>query len=262
MRKSQKLERKWTYCFYQIDLKKNAATAAKDSKTSQYSLRSGRPIKKVFERSFFESANETTKVKILSINQEDKLLVVPTANITKQDQRFICCFKLRDDDLLMVEEVIGVYTEAENQGSQRSKIVKNIGYKSLLDGGLMFSQKDLEQFNTLKEGEERQRMISKWKVQKMLLILDSGVISAYTVKLKDCISLGSEAHPIEVEMNNSGKVGLSESTKFLFNLKYTAGKILGTHSRLTLTLGTESEAQRREWAFSLELAAIRGSQQT
>ena len=117
MRKSQKLERKWTYCFYQIDLKKNAATAAKDSKTSQYSLRSGRPIKKVFERSFFESANETTKVKILSINQEDKLLVVPTANITKQDQRFIYCFKLRDDDLLMVEEVIGVYTEAEIQGS-------------------------------------------------------------------------------------------------------------------------------------------------
>ncbi len=81
----------------------------------------------------------------------------------------------------------------------------------------MFSQKDLEQFNTWKEGEERQRMISKWKVQKMLLILDSGVISAYTVKLKDCISLGSEAHPIEVEMNNSGKVGRSEATKLLFN---------------------------------------------
>lgn len=64
MRKSQKLERKWTYCFYYIEEIWNyVSTHAKASKTFSYNrLRSARPIKKLFERSYFDSITLNTQV--------------------------------------------------------------------------------------------------------------------------------------------------------------------------------------------------------
>lgn len=69
-------------------------------------------------------------------------------------------------------------------------------------------------------------MVNK-KGQRVLLILDSGSISAFTVKEKDSVMLQYDQQSdarIEVGMNNSGKIGLTESTKYLFNLAYPSPK--------------------------------------
>jgi len=174
------------------------------------------------------------------------VLAVPVANVGKTEMKVVSCFRLREGALERVAGVLAAYEAAKGEKGRTAKIA-NVGYKTIVDAGMTWSQRDIEVFSALKP-DERLRMVSKKKTTKSLLILDSGTISAYSVKPKDSISLEA----LEVEMDNSGKKGLSESTKYLFTLSYQQSSgLLAPAARLKLTLGTESESQRREWAFAL-----------
>ncbi len=101
---------------------------------------------------------------------------------------------------------------------------------------------------------EKAKLISKKKGERLLLVLDSGTITTYSVKEKDKIELSQS---IEVDSITT-KQGLTESTKYLFSLTYSTGSSLFKSPEKActrLTLGTESECQRKEWAFGGQVAS-------
>ena len=153
-------------------------------------------------------------MRLLEIAPDDKVLAVPVANVGKTELKVVSCFRLREAALERVAQVLAAYEAVKGERARTAKVA-NVGFKTLVEAGMTWSQKDIEVFSALKP-DERLRMVSKKKATKTLLILDSGTISAYSVKPKDSITLES----LEVEMDNSGKKGLSESTKYLFTLSY------------------------------------------
>jgi hypothetical protein len=84
----------------------------------------------------------------------------------------------------------------------------------------------------------------------MLLSIDSGRITLHTCKLKDQIRLAQDLCEVEI-INN--KVGLQENNKYMFTLAYKVRGVLRS-TTWRLTLGTDSECSRRDWAFTLQLA--------
>jgi hypothetical protein len=120
-----------------------------------------------------------------------------------------------------------------------------------MEGGMRMDAAEIGKLEEMSEVERKKYIDKKGGSQqeKMLLSLDSGRVSLYTVKLKDQIELTADC---DVVLSHS-KQGLQENNKYLFTLVYKEKGLIGSTER-RLTLGTDSDSARRDWAFSLMLA--------
>jgi hypothetical protein len=104
MRKSMKYERKWTYCFFYIDIN---AFVKKGDKI----LRSYKPIHKVMDREFTEIA----QLKRLKLNEQTHILVFPyPAGLSpnqKTDSSKLLCIKYSLEERVL-NEVLDTFRDA------------------------------------------------------------------------------------------------------------------------------------------------------
>lgn len=116
-------------------------------------------------------------------------------------------------------------------------------------GGMLFSSPEVALLENNIE-VDRLKAVDKKTTEMMLLCLDQGQVSAFTCKKKDDILLKNGE--CEVLMLND-RQGMSEDDKYRFTLVYEERGVIGSSER-RLTLGTDSEGARRDWAFSIMLA--------
>lgn len=84
----------------------------------------------------------------------------------------------------------------------------------------------------------------KKQFTKVLLCIDSGRLSVFTLKKKDEINLKNS------EISLKSNLGLTENNKYMFTLTYIKPGLL-RDTKKSLVLGTDSDSSRRDWVFVL-----------
>ena len=113
-------------------------------------------------------------------------------------------------------------------------------------GGMLFSSNEVSMIEKTSEAE-RLKAVDKKVTEMMLLCLDHGHVTAFTCKKKDEISLKNGECEVLIETPKQG------TSEYMLTLVYEERGVIGSSKR-RLTLGTESEGARRDWAFSVMLA--------
>jgi hypothetical protein len=119
-------------------------------------------------------------------------------------------------------------------------------------GGMLFSSTEVSLIENSSDAE-RLKAVDKKVTEMMLLCLDHGHVTAFTCKKKDEISLKNGECEVLIETPKQG------TSEYMLTLVYEERGVIGSSKR-RLTLGTESEGARGDWAFSMMLATKWGQE--
>lgn len=207
--------------------------------------------------------------RVLKIEETYSLLLVPFQKTNGKDTKptFYGCMglKLTRDEEKIIQNVLDTYKEIAAGCCQvgqewnliREKRLQGVSYRTMLPGGFTLTTNEVLALEKCPE-QERSKLLAKKSIEQMLLCLDSGNITVYSCKKKDEIDLKNGECEILMLHNMQG---ISEDDKYQFTIVYQEKGLIGGNNQKKLTLGTDSEAARRDWAFSIMLAAKWGSDQ-